>query len=290
MVSLWMLVAGFMFACMGVLVKLAAAFFSNTELVFYRSLVGVVATFLVMRIYCIPLVTEYWKIHCWRGLSGLGGVLLFFYCILQLPLATAMSLNNTWPLFLAFLAVMLLKENYNWPLAGSVVLGFIGVILLLRPTLNEGQWDMVLVGLGSGLFAGIAHFNVKQLSDLGESDWRIVFYFTLVCTVITGLWLAFTDFSPVNTQGLMLALGVGVTATLAQLALSRAHRGGNTIVIGALAYSSVLFAGLLDLFFWDIWLPVSAWVGMGLIVVGGLLSIRVMPVQRASTENDQFTA
>jgi drug/metabolite transporter (DMT)-like permease len=277
MASLWMLVAGFMFACMGVLVKHAAVFFSNTELVFYRSLVGLVATFLVMRAYCIPLATDHWKIHCWRGLSGLGGILLFFYCILQLPLATAISLNNTWPLFLAFLAVILLKEDCNWLLAGAVALGFFGAILLLQPTLNEGQWDIVLIGLGSGLFAGIAHFNVKQLSELGESTWRIVFYFTLVCTVITGTWLFFTAFSPITIQGLMLALGVGSTATLAQLALSRAHRGGNTIVVGALAYSSVLFAGLFDLLFWNEGLPISAWLGMGLIVLGGLLSIRVLP-------------
>lgn len=277
MASLWMLVAGFMFACMGIFVKYAAVFFTNTELVFYRSLVGLVATFLVMRAYCIPLSTDYWKIHFWRGLSGLGGVLLFFYCILQLPLATAISLNNTWPLFLAFLAVVVLKEDCNWLLASTVALGFLGVILLLRPTLNEGQWDLVLIGLGSGLFAGIAHFNVRQLSDLGEPSWRIVFYFTLVSTIITGIWVFFTDFSPVNAQGLLLALGVGITATLAQLALSRAHQGGNTLVIGALAYSSVLFAGLLDLLFWNAWVPVSAWLGMGLIILGGFLSIRVMP-------------
>lgn len=269
-----------MFACMGVLVKLAAAFFSNIELVFYRSLVGMVAAFLVMRIYRMPLVTEHWKIHCWRGLSGLAGMLLFFYCIFQLPLATAISLNNTWPLFLAFFAVLLLKEDFSWPLAGAVMLGFSGVILLLRPTLDEGQWDMALIGIGSGFLAGIAHFNVRQLSELGESDWRIVFYFTLVCTLITGLWLAFTTVSPVSIHGLILALGIGVTATLAQLALSRAHRGSNIIAVGALSYSSVLFAGLLDLFFWDAWLPVSAWGGMGLIILGGLLSVRSVPLQR----------
>lgn len=175
--------------------------------------------------------------------------MLFFYCILQLPLATAILLNNTWPLFLAFLAVILLKEDCNWLLAGAVALGFFGAILLLQPTLNEGQWDVVLIGLGSGLFAGIAHFNVKQLSELGESNWRIAFYFTLVCTIITGTWLFFTAFSPITIQGLLLALGVGITATLPQLALSRAHRGGNAIVIGTLAYSSILFAGLFDLFF-----------------------------------------
>jgi len=282
MASLWMLVAGFMFACMGVLVKLAAVFFSNTELVFYRSLVGVVTTFLVMRAYGMPLMTEHWKNHCWRGLFGLGGVLLFFYCILQLPLATAISLNNTWPLFLAFLAMILLKEEFSWPLAGALVVGFIGVIFLLRPTLMEGQWYLALVGIGSGLFAGIAHFHVRQLSELGESDWLTVFYFTLVCTVATGLWLTFTAFSPVSLQSLTLALGIGVTATLAQLAISRAHRGSNILIVGVLSYSSVLFAGLIDLFFWDARLPVSAWAGMGLIILGGLLSIRGIPVRNSS--------
>lgn len=282
MASLWMLVAGFMFACMGVLVKLAAAFFSNTELVFYRSLVGVITTFLVMRAYGMSLMTAHWKNHCWRGLFGLGGVLLFFYCILQLPLATAISLNNTWPLFLAFLAIILLKEEFSWLLAGALVVGFIGVIFLLRPTLAEGQWYMALVGIGSGLFAGIAHFHVRQLSELGESDWLTVFYFTLVCTVATGLWLTFTAFSPVNLQSLTLALGIGVTATLAQLAISRAHRGSNILIVGVLSYSSVLFAGLIDLFFWDARLPVSAWAGMGLIILGGLLSIRGIPVRNSS--------
>lgn len=282
MASLWMLVAGFMFACMGVLVKFAAAFFSNTELVFYRSLVGVVTTFLVMRTYGIPLMTEHWKSHCFRGLFGLGGVLMFFYCILQLPVATAISLNNTWPLFLAFLAMILLKEEFRWPLAGALVVGFIGVILLLRPTLAEGQWHLALIGIGSGLLASAAHFHVRRLSELGESDWLTVFYFTLVCTVATGLWLAFTVFSPVSFQSVTLALGIGVTATLAQLAISRAHRGSNILIVGILSYSSVLFAGLMDLFFWDERLPVSAWAGMGLIILGGLLSIRGIPARNPS--------
>lgn len=271
-----------MFACMGELVKLAAAYFSNTELVFYRSLVGLISTFAVMRFYGKPIATKHWKMHFWRGGAGLGGVLLFFYCILKLPLATAISLNNTWPLFLAFLAVIFLKEEFSWLLVVAVVVGFAGVIMLLRPTLAEGQWYMALIGAGSGLFGGIAHLNVRQLSEQGESDWRIVFYFTLVCTIATGTWLIFTAFSPVNLQSLTLALGIGVTATLAQLAISRAHRGSNIIIVGALSYSTVLFAGLMDLFLWDDRLPVSAWIGMGLIIVGGLLSIRGISARRTN--------
>lgn len=78
MYSLWMLVAGFMFACMGMLVKLGAIHFSSIELVFYRSLIGLLLTYLAMRARQVPLITEHWKIHCWRGLFGLGGLLLFF--------------------------------------------------------------------------------------------------------------------------------------------------------------------------------------------------------------------
>jgi S-adenosylmethionine uptake transporter len=276
--SLWMLVAGFLFACMGMLVKLGAVYFSSIELVFYRSLIGLFLTYLTMRTRRVSLITEHWKIHCWRGLFGLGGLLLFFYCITQLPLATAISLNNTWPLFLALLATIILKERFHWMLVMTVVLGFIGVVLLLRPTLHEDQWQAGLIGLISGILASLAHLNLKQLGKLGESEWVVVFYFTLICTVITGIWLWLTAFSAINSNNLWILVGIGVTATLAQLALTRAYRVGKTIVVSALAYSTVLFAGLWDVFLWHETLPISAWVGMGMIVLGGALSLRGAPI------------
>lgn len=269
--------AGFMFACMGMLVKLGAAYFSSIELVFYRSLFGLLITYLVIRACRVSLITEHWKIHCWRGLFGLGGLLLFFYCITQLPLATAISLNNTWPLFLALLAVIILKEHSHWALVMAVALSFLGVILLLRPTLQEDQWQAGLIGLVSGIFASFAHLNLKQLGKLGESEWLVVFYFTLICTVITGAWLSLTTFSAITSNNIWLLVGVGITATLAQLALTRAYRFGKTMVVSALAYSTVLFAGLWDVFFWNEILPISAWMGMGMIVLGGLLSLRITP-------------
>lgn len=266
-----------MFACMGLFVKLGAAHFTSTELVFYRSLFGLVVTFLVLTTCRMPLATVHWRIHCWRGLFGLGGLLLFFYCLTQLPLATAISLNNTWPLFLIILATLILKEHLHWPLACAVILGFTGVLLLLQPTFNESQLFAGLLGVISGFLASIAHFNVKQLGRLGESDWLVVFYFTLISTIITGIWLTLTQFSTITPHNLVLLIGVGLTATLAQLALTRAYRMGKTMVIGALAYSTVLFSGLWDVYFWEEVLPISAWAGMGLIVLGGILSIRVVP-------------
>lgn len=270
--SLWMLVAAFMFACMGVLVKLGAAYFSSTELVFYRSLFGVWMTYLILRYYRLPVCTPHWRIHCWRGISGLVSLLMFFYCLTQLPLATAISLNYTWPLFVALFSTLILKEHIHWPLICTILLGFAGVILLMQPTLPEDHWVASLMGMASGFFAAIAYINVKQLGNLGETEWLVVFYFTLISTLITGVGLMFTTLNPITWPGLWLLLGIGVTATLAQLAMTRAYHKGVTLVVTSLGYSTVLFASLWGILLWNELLSPIAWLGMGLIILGGSLS------------------
>ena len=269
-----MLVSGFLFACMGVLVKLSAVYFSSIELVFYRSMIGFLIICVIVSVRHLPLSTLYWKNHCWRGLSGLGSVLMLFYCITQLPLATAVTLNYTSPLFLTLLTTMILKDHFQWLLAVAVVLGFAGVVLLLRPSLQEDQWSGGLIGLASGFFAAIAYLNIRHLGNLGEPDWRVVFYFTLISTIITSIWMLFNTFHPITPVNFLLLLGIGITATLAQLALTRAYRTGKILVVGALAYSTVVFASLWGILIWGELLSLTSWLGIGLIVAGGLLSLR----------------
>ena len=269
-----MLVSGFLFACMGVLVKLSAVYFSSIELVFYRSMIGFLIICVIVSVRHLPLSTLYWKNHCWRGLSGLGSVLMFFYCITQLPLAAAVTLNYTSPLFLTLLTTMILKDHFQWLLAVAVVLGFAGVVLLLRPSLQEDQWSGGLIGLASGFFAAIAYLNIRHLGNLGEPDWRVVFYFTLISTIITSIWMLFNTFHPITPVNFLLLLGIGITATLAQLALTRAYRTGKILVVGALAYSTVVFASLWGILIWGELLSLTSWLGIGLIVAGGLLSLR----------------
>lgn len=270
--SFWMLIAAFLFAGMGVLVKLGADDFTTVELVFYRSLMGMVIIWLFVRHYRLTLRTDHWKTHCSRGLTGLGSLLMFFYCITELPLATAISLNYTWPLFMVGLSAVILKEQLHWLMIVALAMGFVGVIFLLRPTLHDDDWVAALLGLASGFFAAIAYMNVKQLGNLGESEWRVVFYFTVISTLITGTWLLFTTFSPVTQQNIHLLLGIGITATLAQLAMTRAYRTGTTLVVSALGYSTVLFAGIWGILIWNEILPPVAWLGMALIILGGALS------------------
>lgn len=275
-----MLVAGLLFAIMGVLVKFSAEQFSSAELVFYRSLFGLVAIYGVIRFRHPGLVqtfaTRHWKAHAMRSTSGFIALLLFFQAIALLPLATAVTLNYTSPLFLALLLTLWHGEKPRWPLLMGVGLSFCGVVLLLRPGFGDAQLGAGLMGLISGFLAGVAYLNVRQLSRLGEPDWRIVFYFTLMSTLGAGIWAALDGWHRLDWRSAGVLLGLGISATLAQLAMTRAYRLGNALTVSNLAYSTVVFASLFGMLIWNEILPLQAWLGMGLIVVSGVVSVRAV--------------
>jgi drug/metabolite transporter (DMT)-like permease len=274
-----MVVASFLFGCMGMFVKLGAQYFSSAELVFYRSLFGLLAIFLIVWARRLPLATPYWKMHLWRGVSGFAALMLFFYAIGSLPLATAITLNYTSPLFLALFTTLILRERLRLALIFAISLGFVGVALVLRPTLHQEQIVAGLMGLTSGFLAGIAYLNVKHLGQMGEPSFRVVFYFTLLCTVGGGVWMVAHTFHPITPANFLLLLGLGLSATLAQLAMTHAYREGNTLVVGSLAYSTVIFASLWGTLLWNEVLSASGWLGILLIIVSGVTASRA--VQRA---------
>jgi drug/metabolite transporter (DMT)-like permease len=277
MKSSWMLVAGFLFGCMGVCVKLGAAYFSHVELVFYRSFLGLLLVYPIMRLQQVSIVTRYWRAHLWRDISGSLALALFFYCITVLPLATAVTLSYTAPLFLTVFTVLVNKEKFNLPLTVAVLLGFCGVVLLLQPTLHKDQLLSGLLGLISGFLAGIAYLNVRQLGMLGEPDTRTVFYFSLVASIGSGIWILFNTMHAITAGSFLVLLGLGSSGTLAQLALTRAYRTGKTLVVGSLAYSTIIFASLFGMLLWDETHSLSSWMGMAFIIGGGVLSLRLSP-------------
>lgn len=278
MKSSWMLVAAALFALMGVLVKHASAHFSSGELVFYRSAFGLLAIggVIVVRHRCLlaPLATPHFKAHFWRGLSGFAALVLFFYAIARLPLATAVTLNYTAPLFLAALSAWWLKEKHGRGLVAAVLLGFVGIVMLLRPQLADQAWLPALAGLVSGMLAAVAYVNVKQLGKLGEPEWRVVFYFTLLATLGGGAWMALAGFHRPQAEDWPWLIGIGVTATVAQLALTRAYHRGRTLTVGALAYTTVGFSAVYGVILFGEHLPVLAWAGMAVVALAGILAVR----------------
>ena len=282
MQSLWMIAASFLFACMGVCVKMAAQTHSAVEITFYRSFISLILMFALVRVRGVSLTTPHWRWQITRGAVGFTALFAYFYAITLLPLATAVTLNYTSAIFLALylgFAGMQLGKG----MLGALALGLIGVILLLKPTMHADQLVGGLIGLGSGVMAGMAYFSVRELGARGESEIRTVFYFSLVSSVGAGAWLIFSDLHGVDLKSGLLLLGVACFATLAQLAMTRAYSRGKTLMSAALAYSTVIFSSLFGMLFWSEVLDASAWAAIGLIILSGSAAThfsRASPVEQ----------
>jgi len=279
MKSSWMLVAAALFALMGVLVKQASTHFSSPELVFYRSIFGLATIWLAIvwrtRQVIAPLKTRHAVNHLWRGLAGFIALVLFFYALGRVTLATAVTLNYTAPLFLALMSSVWLHERYGRGLYAAVLLGFVGIVMLLQPQWQPNTWLPALAGLVSAVFAAMAYVNIKRLGKLGEPEWRVVFYFTLLCSMGGGAWMMLAGFKTPQWNDVPTLLGIGVSATFAQLALTRAYHRGNTLTVGTLAYTTVVFSALYGVLLFNEQLPWMAWSGIALIVIAGIYAIRV---------------
>ena len=271
-----MLVAGLFFATMAVFVKLGSEQFDATELAFYRSLFTLVSAAAIVVAVRGTVRTQFMGPHLIRSIAGAVSLVGYFYAISKLPLATAQTLNYTSPIFLAIATVVVLGERFsNW-LVVAIVVGFIGVALLLQPTFAAGNEGPAMIGLFSGVVASWAYLSVRTLGRLGEPDYRVIFWFGAVATLGCGLWqLATSTFHPVNFGNLWILVGMGVFATLAQLAMTRAYRLGNTLVVGALSYSTLVFGAIATYAVWRQNLAPLEWIGMAVIVASGIIAMRV---------------
>jgi S-adenosylmethionine uptake transporter len=283
MSALWMLAASFFFASMAVCVKFASAWFNTSELVFYRGVIGMACMAVWARSAGIPLATHHPAMHAWRSLIGVISLGAWFYAISYLPLATALTLNYMSSVWIAAFLVggALLTWNprdgkglplRQGPLALTVVAGFAGVILMLRPSLGANQGFAALVGLMSGLTAAFAYMQVMALGRIGEPDVRTVFYFAVGSAVGGGLGMAATGVSAWNWQHAAWLLPVGLLAALGQLCLTRAYGRGATLVVANLQYSGLVMGALYGLALFGDEIPLLGWLGMGLIIASGILA------------------
>jgi S-adenosylmethionine uptake transporter len=281
MQALWMLLASLFFASMAVCVKIASAWFNSAEQVFYRGLLGMLFIWLIARGQGVSMATRYPGMHAWRSLVGVLSLGAWFYAIAKLPLATAMTLNYMSSVWIAAFLVggALLawdpRKGGGAPLRqGALVLtvlgGFAGVILMLRPTIDQDQLFAGLVGLMSGLTAAFAYMQVMALGKLGEPETRTVFYFAVGSTVAGGAAVAAGGVSPWDWQHALWLLPIGVLASLGQLCMTRAYSHGATLVVASLQYFGIVFGAIFSVTLFGDRIPLSGWAGMALIVASGI--------------------
>ncbi len=280
MQALWMLLGAAFFATMGVCVKFGSEHFNSAELVFYRGVVGIVFLSVIARQKKVSLRTRYPGMHLWRCLIGVLSLSAWFYAIAKLPLATAMTLNYMSSVWIA--AFLVGGALINWspqegkspwsqgPLALSVIAGFAGVVMMLRPTVEQNQIFAGLIGLMSGFAAAFAYLQVMALGRIGEPETRTVFYFAIGTAVAGAVGMGFAGISEWNWQSAAWLLPVGVFASLGQLCMTRAYSQGATLVVANLQYSGIVFAALYSLLLFGDDIPLIGWAGMALIVASGM--------------------
>lgn len=272
-----MVLASFLFATMGVGVKVAAESFNVTELVFYRGLISVVFMMVVMRTQGVPLRTPFPAMHAWRAVVGTLSLGAWFYAIAHLPLATAMTLNymsGVWiAAFIVGGALFYGNAQAQGPLLATVLAGFAGVVMTLRPTLDQNQLFAGVIGLLSGLGAALAYMQVTALGRLGEPAGRTVFYFAVGSVAAGAVGIVFTGFTPwdrITWQAATWLLPIGILASLGQWCMTRAYSHGSTLVVANLQYSGIVFAAIYSLLLFGDKIPLIGWVGIVVIVASGI--------------------
>ena len=287
MQALWMVLAAFLFASMGVCVKIASAHFNAAELVCYRGLIGIVILWLLARSQRVTLVTRYPGMHAWRSLVGVASLGAWFYAIAHLSLASAMTPNYMSSVWIAAFLVggTLLawrpsaaspRPAFQGPLVLTVLTGFVGVVMMLRPSLDQNQAFAGLIGLMSGMTAAFAYMQVVALSRLGEPESRTVFYFAVGSAVAGGLALLLTGTSAWPGWPALWLLPIGVLAAGGQLCMTRAYASAKTqrgtLVVANLQYSGIVFAAIYSVALFGDQIPPMGWVGMALIVGSGIVA------------------
>ena len=194
-----------------------------------------------MRQKQIVFSTKVPLLHVRRATMGNLALVFMFYAIAHLPIATATTLNYTNPIFLALLSIFLFKEKPTWLVYVAVLIGFAGIVTILRPSFSPTQYLGGLSGLTSGLLTAIAYYSVGVLVRSGESELRVVFYFSLTGVALSLLWLLCTSFSQVDAATIPYMIGFGVLGSVGQLCMTRAYGLGKTLTTGALSYTTVIF-------------------------------------------------
>lgn len=280
MQSLWILVASLMFAFMGATVKLASYYYSVSEIVFARGLISTIIIYVLMKRQGGTLKTKYMKDHVVRGFIGVTSQSLWFYSFTLLPIAMATTLNYTSSIWLAaflfVLAFIKKQKKFEWGLVFTIILSFIGVALILKPSVDPDQFFGGVIALISSIINAAVFLQVRKLGLLGEPEYRVVFYFSLISTIVGLAGSLMSGHLPfvhnIHAMGLLYVLITGVTAAIAQMTMTRAYRLGAPLVVANLQYSGIIFTSILGFIIWKDSIDGLGWLGIAIIILSGVIS------------------
>lgn len=266
---------------MGLLVKLSAQSASLSEVILFRGLVPVflLSTWALVKGY--SLASPVASLHLRRNVYGITAMWCGFYATTQLPLATAVTLMYTSPLFIALALRYVHKVKSSRVESIAILLGFCGVLAVLRPVIGSDQLITAFIGLAGGAIAAQAYLQLKSLGKVKEPEWRTVLYFAGTATLSgLGLGLFTADLPTVKALSspnipwstVLSLLGVGLFGGAGNLALTRAFGAGSTWMSASLQYTTILFSTGYGIVVFKDQPELSTWMGVALIMLCGAAS------------------
>lgn len=211
--------------------------------------------------------------HLERAFWGMVGMIGAFHGFVHLPLATVTALGFTMPLFLTALSVVLLKEQVGWRRWSAVAVGFLGVLVMVRPwSVAEGAalpaFSVGLVLVGAFAWA-MAMLSIRRMGEAGESGVAIVLWFALISVVAAGLFSIPGWVTPDARQWALL-VGIGLVSAVAQLLMTAAYRRGETTLLAPFEYSGLLWTMIAGIAIWSEWPDAYDLMGFAVLVGAGL--------------------
>lgn len=268
-----MLIAVGLFALMDASLKLLTARYPPFEVAALRGAASLPFV-LVWALWTVgprALVRVRWSLHLLRGVLGVVMMVGFVYALRTLPLSTAYTLFFVAPLMVTALSVPVLGERVGPRRWAAIVVGFIGVLVVLRPT-GEGLASMAGIAvLLSALSYSISSITVRVLARTDSTQAMMVWL--LVMMALGAGALALPQWRPLRVDDLWLIAGVGLSGALAQYCITEAFRQGEASMIAPLEYTALLWGVLLDFALWQVLPDGVTWVGAGIIVVSGLYMV-----------------
>jgi drug/metabolite transporter (DMT)-like permease len=266
--ALWMILAAASFAALTAVVREVSGSMHPFELAFFRNLFGLL--FMLPWLFKTGLKmlkTERLHMHAFRSTIGLGAMLFWFVAVSMMPIADAVALSFTTPLFATVGAAVFLGETVRVRRWAALVVGLIGALIIVRPVGLEISLGAGLVLLASACMA-MSALSIKSLSRT-ETPSTIVLFMGLIMTPMS-LIPALLNWSTPQPVDYLWFVALGLFATIAQIAMARAFASADVSAVLPFDFSRLIFAAILGYLFFaespDIW----TWLGAAIIFSAAL--------------------
>ncbi|HJT40941.1 MAG TPA: DMT family transporter [Sphingobium sp.] len=207
-------------------------------------------------------------VHVSRTVIGMTGMVLNFLSYILLPPAEAATIGFTMPIFGTILSALILKESTGLHRWSAVAIGFLGVLVMIRPDSGHFPPIGLAVAVAASLVTACVSLVLRELGRTEEAG-TVVFWFTLLSVPPLGVAMLFVGQAhDAATWGLLLL--IGVVGGIAQLCLTAALRWGPVSLVLPMDYSTIIWTTLLGWALWGVLPEETTWIGAALIILSGL--------------------